>query len=79
MATRHSLQQLERDFKQEVVRERSRRDSLRQNVQTRSRKRHVERVKKHGLLRFLGLMTAIVATAVLVTLAMFETLARLLG
>lgn len=79
MSTRQSLGQLEREFKEEVARERQRRESMQKHVRTRSKKRHVERVRKHGFLRFVGLMVAIIATAVLVTMAMFETLARLLG
>ena len=79
MATRQSLTQFERDFKQEVNRERLRRESLSKHVRVRSRKRRKERVEKRGLLRFMALMITIVATAVLVTVAMFETLAMLLG
>ena len=41
--------------------------------------RRVERVRKHGTLRFALLALSIVATAVIVTIVMFETLALLAG
>jgi hypothetical protein len=36
-------------------------------------------VQKHGTLRFFALVLAIVLTAVIVTVVMFETLARVAG
>ena len=41
--------------------------------------RRAERVQKHGTLRFFALVTAIILTAVVVTVVMFETLARVVG
>ena len=41
--------------------------------------RRVERSRKAGKLRFVLLALTLVATAVLVTIAMFETLARIAG
>lgn len=79
MRMSQSLVQLERAFENEILREQRRRQYLRKDVATRSRTRRRLRIAKHGKLRFVGLMLAIVTTAVLVTVAMFETLAWLLS
>ena len=39
----------------------------------------IERAHKHGTMRFVALVLALIGTAVLVTVAMFETLYYLLG
>jgi hypothetical protein len=79
MKMRQSLAQLEQEFRHEMQLDRSRRDSLRRRAVVRSRKRHVEREKKRSSVRFWLLVLSLVATAVIVTVAMFETLYRLLG
>jgi hypothetical protein len=48
-------------------------------AQTRTRRRHVERTKKHGTLRFLALCLVLLATAIGVTIAMFQTLYIVMG
>ena len=52
-----------------------RRESLRTEAAQRSRVRRVERRARRGTLRFVALALAIIVTAVLVTIVMFETLA----
>ena len=45
----------------------------------RTRVRHRERAKKHGSLRFWLVLLTLIATAVIVTIAMFETLYYVMG
>ncbi|MBV8954657.1 MAG: hypothetical protein JO153_17815 [Solirubrobacterales bacterium] len=79
MKMRQSLAQLEQEFRHEARRDRSRRESLRRRAVSRSRKRTYERERKRSSVRFWLLVLSLVATAVIVTVAMFETLYRLLG
>ena len=79
MRMRQSLAQLEQAFKEEAFEERERRSRLRRQAVERSRNRRHERVEKAGNLRFAGLVAAILATSVIVTILMFETLALLVA
>ena len=79
MKMRQSLAQFERDFREAAVESVHRREQLRKTAAERSRKRRHERVQKQGKLRFVFLALSIVVTAVVVTIAMFETLALLVG
>jgi membrane glycosyltransferase len=76
---RQSLAQIEREFEHEMERDRVRRQRLRQAAVVRSRRRHHEREKKRSSVRFWMLVLSLIATAVIVTIAMFETLYYLLG
>ncbi|MGI8411656.1 MAG: hypothetical protein ACR2LV_03040 [Solirubrobacteraceae bacterium] len=79
MKMRRSLAQLEQEFRHETQLDRGRRESLRRNAVVRSRKRTVEREQKRSSMRFWVLVLSLLTTAVVVTLAMFETLSALLG
>jgi hypothetical protein len=79
MKMRQSLAQLEQEFRHEMQLDRSRREHLRRRAVVRSRKRTHERELKHSSMRFWVLMFSLIATAVIVTVAMFETLYFLLG
>jgi membrane glycosyltransferase len=79
MRMRQSLAQLEEAFLEEVDLDRSRRERLRHNAAQRSRQRVRQRRQKHGSVRFWVLALTLVATAVLVTVAMFETLYYVMG
>jgi anti-sigma-K factor RskA len=79
MKMRQSLAQLEQEFKHETAKDRKRRESLRRHAVHRSRKRTVQREKKRSSVRFWLLVLSLVATAVIVTVAMFETLYYLLS
>jgi hypothetical protein len=79
MRMRQSLGEFEAAFRAEAEESVVRRESLRKEAAQRSRVRRYERVQRQGTLRFLGLALAIVATAVVVTIVMFETLALLVG
>jgi hypothetical protein len=81
MATkmRQSLAEFERAFHEETHEDRARRESLRREAALRSRQRQIERVHKHGTARFVALVVALIATAVIVTIAMFQTLYLVMG
>jgi hypothetical protein len=79
MRMRQSLAQLEQEFRHETQLDRSRRENLRKRAVVRSRKRGIMRERKRGTMRFWLLALSLLATALIVTAAMFETLYRLLG
>jgi membrane glycosyltransferase len=81
MATkmRQSLDEFERAFVEETHTDRVRRESLRRKAVLRSRQRNLEKVHKRGTARFIMLVLMIIATAVVVTIAMFQTLAYVMG
>lgn len=79
MRMRRTLAQFERDFREEAQDSVERRDRLRRQAVQRARARRHERIARAGTLRFVLLVAAIVATAVIVTIVMFETLALLVG
>jgi len=76
---RQSLDEFERAFVEETHVDRARRDSLRRKAVLRARQRNLEKVHKRGTARFVMLVLMIVATAVVVTIAMFQTLAYVMG
>jgi hypothetical protein len=79
MRMRQSLAQFEAAFREQMAEERARRERVRRQAAQRSRARRLQRIHRHGTLRFVGLVVAILLTTALVTVAMFETLARLIG
>jgi membrane glycosyltransferase len=79
MRMRQSLAQLEQAFAEEIALDRRRRQHLRETAAQRSRQRRIERVQKHGSLRYTLLVLSLIATAVVVTIAMFETLSAVMG
>jgi hypothetical protein len=74
MKMRQSLAQLEQEFRHETARDRHRREHLRRTAVRRSRRRGIERERKKSAVRFWLLVLALLATAVIVTVAMFVTL-----
>jgi Flp pilus assembly protein TadB len=79
MRMRNSLAQIEREFEQEALLDRQRREQLRRQAIQRTRVRRKDRIEKHQKLRFLLLLSTIAFTVVAVTWAMFQTLAWLMG
>ena len=79
MKMRQSLAQLEQEFRHETQQDRTRREHLRRNAVLRSRKRTVEREQERSSMRFWLLVLSLIATAVIVTVAMFVTLYYLLS
>ena len=76
---RESLAQLERAFVEETEQDRRAAERLRREAEQRARRRRIERTHKRGSMRFGLLVLILVATAVLVTVAMFETLYYVMG
>ncbi len=79
MKMRQSLAQLEQEFRHEAQLDRSRGETLRRRAVRRARLRTHEREKKRSSVRYWVLVLSLIATAVIVTVAMFETLYLLLG
>lgn len=81
MATRmrQSLADFERAFHEETHEDRVRRESLRRKAVLRAQQRRIERAHKHGTARFVVLVLVLIATAVIVTIAMFQTLYYVMG
>lgn len=81
MATkmRQSLDEFERAFVEHTHTDRARRESLRRKAVLRSRQRTLEKVHKRGTARFIMLVLVLIATAVIVTVVMFQTLAYVMG
>ena len=76
---RQSIAQLERAFVEEIQLDRARREHLRHTAAKRSRSRRVQRKQQRSSLRFFLLVVSLIATAVLVTVAMFQTLYYVMG
>jgi hypothetical protein len=79
MKMRQSLAQLEQEFRHETQLDRSRRETLRRQAVRRSRVRTHVRNRKRSSVRYWMLILSLIATALIVTVAMFETLYYLLG
>ncbi len=79
MRMRQSFQEIERAFLEETQVDRARREALRRQAALRSRQRQIEKVHKRGTLRFVLLVLMLIATAVIVTVAMFQTLYLVMG
>jgi hypothetical protein len=78
MKMRQSLAQLEQQFRHETQLDRNRRETLRRHAVRRSRVRNHERARKRSSVRYWLLVLSLIATALIVTAAMFETLYLLL-
>ncbi len=76
---RRSVAEFEEAFLEETHVDRVRRESLRRSATLRAQRRRLDRVHKHGTLRFIALVLALIATAVVVTIAMFQTLYIVIG
>ena len=79
MRMRQSLAQFEEAFREEAAESIERRERLRKESAQRSRVRRVHRTRKAGKFRFALLALTIIATAVIVTIVMFQTLAAIAG
>jgi hypothetical protein len=76
---RQSLAKFEQEFVREVAIDRDRSERRRRAAVVRSRRRVILREKKRSSFRFWVLVMSLIGTAVIVTVAMFETLYYLLG
>ena len=79
MRMRQSLHQLEQAFTEQIEHEHDRAARDLRDVELRSRQRELQRAHRAGSARFWALILVLVATAVLVTVAMFETLYLVMG
>jgi anti-sigma-K factor RskA len=79
MRMRQSLAQIEEEFRESMEREHSRAETMRRQAVSRTRKRTRERRQKRSSMRYWILVLSLLATAIAVTVAMFETLYYLLG
>lgn len=79
MKMRQSLAELEQEFRHEMQLDRSRSQLQRRRAVSRSRKRWRQRERKRSSVRFWVLVMTLIGTAVVVTIAMFETLYYLLS
>jgi hypothetical protein len=79
MRMRQSLSELERAFFEEAEADRRRRQRLYRQAAQRSSKRRIERSHKAGSARFVLLVLVLLATAALVTVAMFRALYIVMG
>jgi hypothetical protein len=79
MRMRQSFAELEEAFVEEIEEDRERRERLARRAALRSRQRHVEKARKHGSMRFALLVLTLITTAVVVTIAMFQTLYYVMG
>ncbi len=79
MGMRNSLAQFEEAFVEETYADRERRVAVTREVAARADERRRAKVHRRGSLRFAVLVLVLVATAVLVTVAMFETLYIVMG
>ena len=76
---RQSIADIESAFYEEIEEDRLRRENAQRAVARRSRQRHLDRVHKRGSLRFFTLVLVLIATAVLVTVGMFQALYYVMG
>jgi len=79
MRMHESLADLESAFVEETEADRIRREELRRKAIARTQRRRVERVNHHGTIRYALLVLTLLATAVIVTIAMFQTLYYVMG
>ena len=79
MRMQQSLAQIEEAFVEEIEEDRERRERLARRAELRARQRHIEKAHKHGSMRFALLVLVLIATAVIVTVAMFQTLYYVMG
>jgi hypothetical protein len=76
---RQSLDSFERAFAEEAEADRLRAEELRHQALVRAQQRRREKRHKHGSLRFVALIIVLLATAVGVTVAMFQALFLVMG
>ena len=76
---RQSIHQFENAFHEQTEAERLQREAVLRETAARTHTRRLEKQHKHGTLRFVMLMALLTATAVLVAVAMFETLYMVMG
>ncbi len=79
MRMRQSLSDIESAFYEEIETDRLRREYAQRQAIRRSQQRQLDRVHKRGSMRFFLLVLTLIATAVLVTIGMFQALYYVMG
>jgi membrane glycosyltransferase len=79
MRMRQSLAEIEQAFVEQMEEDRHRRERVVTQAELRTRRRRAERTQRHGSMRFFLLVLTLIATAVIVTIAMFQTLYYVMG
>jgi hypothetical protein len=79
MRMRQSLADFESAFVEDLELERERSEHQRRQAVVRTKRRHIEHQQRRGTVRYTLLVLALLATAVLVTIAMFQTLYIVMG
>ena len=74
MRMRQSIAEIEEAFFEEIEEDRERQERLRRHAEQRSRRRRAVKTNRQGSMRFALVLLILVATAALVTWAMFYTL-----
>ena len=79
MRMRQSIADIERAFVEESAEDRERRERLYRVAEQRARRRHAEKTHKRGSMRFALVFLTLIATAVAVTILMFQALYWVMG
>jgi hypothetical protein len=79
MRMRQSLAEIEQAFVEETEEDRYRAERMRAAAEKRTIRRRATRTHRHGSMRFAVLVAVLIATAVIVTIAMFQTLYYVMG
>jgi membrane glycosyltransferase len=79
MRMHQNLAEIEEAFVEEIEEDRERRERLARRASARSRQRHIDKTQKRGSMRFALLVLTLIATAVVVTIVMFQTLYYVMG
>ena len=74
MRMRQSIAEIEDAFFDEIEDDRERRERIRRQAERRAAARQAKRTHRHGSMRFWVLVLVLIATAAIVTYAMFATL-----
>jgi cell division septal protein FtsQ len=74
MRMRQSIAEIEEAFFEEIEEDRERQERLRRHAEQRSRRRRAVKTHRAGSMRFAFVLMTLLATAVIVTVVMFQTL-----
>jgi hypothetical protein len=79
MRMSQTLAEIESAFVEDLELERQLAEARRRQAVSRTKRRHIEHQHRRGTMRFVLLVLALLATAVVVTIAMFQTLYIVMG
>ena len=79
MRMRQSISEIEEAFFEEINEDRERQQRLRRHAEQRSRRRRAVKTHRQASLRFAIVLLTLLATAVIVAIAMFQTLYYVMG